>query len=206
MPTIFLDAGHSRKEAGAKANGLDEALLAIEIRDLVVQKLRGATGYNVFVIGDGLTLKETIANINDEAGKDDIAIALHFNANNNPDLKGVEAYYYKDSKVAECFTRNICAITGQVNRGARADTETFVGSLGFVRKLPCRSVLIECGYLTNGTEAWNLTDGAFKDKLATGIVNAILELEIEDKIYWLQQKLVALLQQFISQLQGKITK
>lgn len=198
---IWLDSGHSKTDSGAVVGNKTESKLAMQIRDLVV---KNAGDLEIEIINDDLNLKETIEVIRQEASDNDLAIAIHLNANNNPDAKGVEAYFYKDSKIAEIFTRNICRMTGQVNRGARADTETFVGSLGFLRKVPCKSVLIECGYMTNGGECWNLSDPLFQDKIAKGIVNAIKEVELQSQIYTLQQKLVALLESWIAILQGKL--
>lgn len=201
MKRIFYDNGHSLNDTGAIVGDHQENKIAIEIGERV-KELGGE--FDIVFVPDNLNLRETIAFIQERAEEGDLAVAIHLNANNNTDLKGVEAYYFKDSETAEIFTRNICKMTGQVNRGARADTETFVGSLGFVRKLPCKSVLIECGYMTNPTECWNLTDLEFQNKIAKGIVNAIKEVELKNEIYTLQQKLVALLESWIRVLQGKI--
>ena len=88
MKTFVITAGHSNVDHGAVANGLKEAALAVELRDIVASKLR-EKGYEVItdgLRGDNKPLNDAIKLI----PRGDVAVELHFNAAASTTAAGVE--------------------------------------------------------------------------------------------------------------------
>lgn len=168
---IFCNAGHHLRDSGVIYQGTKESELTIKIRD-EIKKLFP----NAFYVPDELNLRESIDWINDRATQEDFAISIHLNSYNDKSVRGTEAYYYVNPRYAEIFARRISSKLMIPNRGARPDTQTNVGSLGFLRKLNCPSVLVECGYLSNLEDKRMInSDNGFR-LVAKGVQLALYEL------------------------------
>lgn len=158
MGSIFVSAGHggfegTERDPGAMAFGTTEAQELILIRDLLVPELR-QRGIETFSVPDTLSLVQTIAWINDRCRAGDVAIEMHADAFSNPQVRGASAFYIGSNPKRKADADLILngyfrRIPGMVNRGAKADTEAGVGSLGFCRRVAVPSLLIELGFLTN---------------------------------------------------------
>ena len=149
---IFIDSGHSLYEPGAWYDTKKENEMTIALRKALTPLLHN---YEVGEVPDNLNLKESIKWINNYAGVNDIALSIHFNAYNiDRNVGGTEAYYSNDNEkhMAEIFARTVSTALGIRNRGAKHDSTTWVGSLGFLRNLKCDSVLIEVCYLTGRSD------------------------------------------------------
>ncbi|MEP6685946.1 MAG: N-acetylmuramoyl-L-alanine amidase, partial [Verrucomicrobiota bacterium] len=98
-----------------------------------------------------------------------IFVCIHFNSSARTGANGVETYYYrKDSAaLAANIHRNVVAGAPTENRGIRRR--------GFwvLRKTSIPSVLVECGFLTNPTEAQLVQTTSYREKLAQEIARGI---------------------------------
>ena len=188
----FCNAGHFLHDSGAVAHGHYENKMTIELRD-ELEKLT-----DIVIVPDNLDLKETIAWINKRASKDDIAFSIHFNSHNDSSVRGTEAYFSNDreSELAGIFSQNVAEALGFPNRGAKPDRFSYVGSLGFLRKLKCDSTLVEVGYLTNDKDLLDYN----KRKAARGFVNAIKEAKKTMKTLEELRKENSELKRLVSQL------
>ncbi len=158
MGSIFVSAGHggfegNQRDPGAMAFGTTEAQELILIRDLLVPELR-QRGIETFSVPDTLSLVQTIDWINDRCRAGDVAIEMHADAFSNPLVRGASAFYIGSNPKRKADADLILngylrRLPGMVNRGAKADTEAGVGSLGFCRHVAVPSLLIELGFLTN---------------------------------------------------------
>lgn len=166
---IYINAGHFDEDSGAVEGSVKESEVAMQLRDLLQAKLMDRAVY----VPDNLNLKDSIAWVNERAQPDDIAIDIHLNSNGNQNVRGVEAYYVHDDSLAKVFSRQIALATDIPDRGARLDSETFVGSLGWLRYLKCKSVLIEVCYMTNPADLRMILSPSGKNKVVNGILNAI---------------------------------
>ena len=148
---IHLSAGHSPSRPGARYYGRDEAEMAIKLKNALASQL--APFGTVRMISDRLDLRGTIAKINESARTTDLAAEIHFNSG-NWSLRGTEVYYHnaREKAIAEIFSKEISDALNIPNRGARPDRWTWVGQLGFLRKLKCDSVLVEVCYLTSDSD------------------------------------------------------
>ena len=174
---VIINAGHHITDKGCVSAGYQENLLTMAIRDRVKELLPDA-----FYVPDNLNLKDSIKwvlTLNPE--KDAICVDIHLNYHPYASQRGIEAYYWQDPTIAECFSRNVAEAVGLSNRGYRKDTETAVGSLGWIRQLPTRSVLVECGFLSNYFDRQIIISAEGQKEIAQGIYNACLELGYRKK-------------------------
>lgn len=188
-------------EPGAVHEGKKESSLTIGLRDAVVPKLQAA-GYTVEVVPDTLNLRSSIAWVNQRATKDDLAFSFHFNWSNDHSVRGTEVFYSnkREGELAAICARHVAEALGFPNRGARPDTWTWVGQLGWLRQLKCDSVLIEVAYMTNDSDMRDYSP----QRAADGFLAAMKEiaprkLELSDlrKQLSLAERLVAdLIEQF----------
>lgn len=185
--TIIVNAGHwdiagtpHIEDSGAKHNGVIEAVECIKIRDALVPVLK-ARGYNVLQVPDDLNLAKSIEWANQKAPNlnDALAIDIHLNYLSNESARGTETFYGTSAvsrKIAEVLSTRISKALAIPNRGAKPDTQTAVGSLGWIRKTTMWASLIEVCFLTNPKDILALRAEGGYHKAAMGIANGIDEL------------------------------
>lgn len=166
--TIFISAGHSSSAPGAVANGLTEAQVVLEFRDLVAFYLeqKGATFGRDGRKGENLPLNEAQA----MAKKYDIAVEFHLNAGPIT-ASGVETL---SAPKHYAFGSKLCSVVEDVlgvpNRGAKPENSGQHSRLGFVQ---AGGIILELFFLTNKFDLQ-----AYQDKkwlLAKAIANVLME-------------------------------
>ena len=173
MKTIFINAGHHNADQGAHHNGFKESELNIALRDVVVLRLK-EEGYTIESVPDRLTLRESIAWINERTESTDFAFSIHFNSHRNLQVRGTSVYYSSEEErnIAKIFSENIAGALDFWNQGAIHDSQSWIGELGWLRKLKCPSVLVEVCYLTNEIDMREYNAGLATD----GFLGALLEI------------------------------
>ena len=174
---IFVNAGHFDKaetpwvdDPGAVFGNLTDGGLAMQIRNRLIT-LKPEWEY----VPDNLNLRESIDWVNARAMPGDLAIDIHMNFNNNVAIRGTEAYYSLNSHIATVFAQHVAKALGIPNRGARHDSESSAGSLGWLRLTRCNAVIVECAYLSNAADRMTMESPSFRGLAADGIVNAVNE-------------------------------
>jgi hypothetical protein len=180
MGRIFISAGHGGfegglRDPGAIAGGTTEAQQMILLRDLMIPDLR-SRGFEVFSVPDDLSLRQSIDWINTRARPGDVAIEIHADAFSSPSARGATAYYIAGNserkKHAELILLSLLRQLPQLpNRGAKPDTSTGVGSLGFCRQIIIPSILLEVGFLTNPEDRALITNR--RRDIAQGVANGL---------------------------------
>lgn len=169
---VFIDAGHGGKDPGAVANGVREADVNIGVALKVEQKLKAknidvmmSRTTNVFV-----ELKER-ARLANEYGAH-VFVSIHANAAGSSAARGIETYYHEDKPAHKVFASSLqnklVNYTGANNRGVLS--QDFLVN----RETTMPSALVECGYLTNGSEAALLATDSYQEKLANAIVDGVV--------------------------------
>ncbi|MEW8994462.1 cell wall-binding repeat-containing protein [Clostridium sp.] len=169
---VFIDAGHGGSDPGARANGLREKDLTLSIA-LKVQRILQAQGIEVVMsrtTDKFLELKE-ISSLANSSGADAFA-SIHINSvENAPTANGIETYYYPnrmDSKpLADSVQKQLLSSTGAYDRKVKT------ADFHVVRETNMPSILAECGFISNQSEAIKMSTNAYQELLASGIANGI---------------------------------
>ncbi|MBL9117680.1 MAG: N-acetylmuramoyl-L-alanine amidase [Verrucomicrobiaceae bacterium] len=166
--TVVLDAGHGGSDSGAVRNGIREKDVALDVVRRVEQKLGNAFRVKVVRNGDYFVDLDDRVNRASRSG-DAVLVSVHFNSGPSS-LSGVETYYWRVDSfgLASRLHRAVGSVTPRDN------------NRGLVRRrlrltrnptIPC--VLIECGYLSNRSEAALIRQASYRDRLAYAIAYAI---------------------------------
>ena len=152
--TTFLSAGHNPKgikvDPGAVANGLTEANLAVEFRNLVVaellkRKVKVITDRDDERLGDYLKRIQT--------GNGSVVLEFHFDAAASPLATGTTALIGRDAdRLDKAFAKELVDTTSSVvgikNRGVISEKDSHRGSLGLMREQGIVALLELC-FITN---------------------------------------------------------
>ncbi|PZO35386.1 MAG: cell wall hydrolase [Pseudanabaena frigida] len=161
MGKIFISAGHggfegSFRDLSEMAGGTVETAELVATRDLVIAELR-SRGITVIAPSDDLNLAETIAWINGRSTSQDVALAIHLDIVNTPELRGTTAYYITNNAIrkrqAEILTNALTKRLPEItNRGAKADAIASIGNLSFCRQIAIPSILLELVFVNNSQD------------------------------------------------------
>jgi N-acetylmuramoyl-L-alanine amidase len=167
---VVIDAGHGgfdrggipRQQVAEKTMTLD---VALRLRSILEK-----SGYRVVMTRDRdvfVPLPNRVAIAN--SYRDAIFVCIHFNSATRSGANGIETYFYsRDSlALASAIHYNLIGNTNTPNRGVRR-RGYFV-----LRKTRIPAVLVECGFLTNPTEARNSQNSNYRQGLAENIARGI---------------------------------
>jgi N-acetylmuramoyl-L-alanine amidase len=168
--TVVIDAGHGGHDRG----GIPGQRVAEKVMTLdVAQRLRNvleASGYHVVMTRDSdvfvpLGTRVAIAN----SYRNAIFVCVHFNATNRMGASGIETYFYsRDSlPLASAIHHFVVGGAPSGNRGVRRR------GYYVLRKTNIPAVLVECGFLTNPTEAAYAQTASYRQKLAEEIAAGV---------------------------------
>lgn len=171
--TVILDAGHGGHDSGAtsRITGQREKDLTLDM----VQRVRRELGSSVrTVITRG---SDTFVDLDDRVcfvnGRNDaVLVSIHFNFGPSH-LAGPEVYYWR----VDSYTlgRRIFSALSQATQEKHANRGLVRRRLRLTRNPQLPSVLVECGYLTHGSEARLISNPEYRTRLAKAIARAILE-------------------------------
>jgi N-acetylmuramoyl-L-alanine amidase len=167
--TVVIDAGHGGKDSGARARGLIEKHLALDISIRLRSCLQ--SGFKVVLLRSDdrfIELDDRVRLANRYGNA--VLVSIHLN-HGSRSTAGPETYYWRTDSYS-------LAKRVQLRLGATVPNES--GNAGLVRRrlrltrnpvLPC--ILVECGYLTNAREAGLLGSAGYRNRLADAIARAI---------------------------------
>ncbi len=170
--TVVIDAGHGGHDRGGiPQNIIPEKNVALDVARRVRAILADAglrtvmtRSSDVFV---SLPDRVAISNSHPRA----IFVSIHFNSARRVGARGVETFYGSKAGIplARRIQRNVMRTTNGDDRGIKP-ARYYV-----LRKNRNVSVLVECGFLTNPTDAKLASSAVYREKLARAIAGAILE-------------------------------
>jgi N-acetylmuramoyl-L-alanine amidase len=141
----FISAGHSLKDSGAVANGMQENTEAIAFRDIVLKLCRDR-GLKVISDNDNESLKEYLDRI--QSGDGSVVLEFHFDASTgvatgSTCLVGTDA-----DRLDKAFAKDLVDATSDIlkikNRGVKSEAESHRGRLGLMREQGIVSLLEIC--------------------------------------------------------------
>jgi len=148
---ILLSAGHSNADPGAVANGVREADIAVEARNIVRHKLEAA-GFPAVSDGTGSDNQPLSAAVKLIAGKS-LAVEFHCNAAVNPLAGGVECISLpslrKESQAIAAAISKAMGIKLRGEAGWIDQSKSARGRLAFVN---AGGIIVELFFLSNPAE------------------------------------------------------
>jgi N-acetylmuramoyl-L-alanine amidase len=170
--SLFISAGHSFSDPGAKGNGLSEADIVLGFRDMLATELieRGIAFTRDGTKDQNLSLTEAIK----MAKGKDIALEFHCNAFHKPSATGVETlsriHHYD---LGNRLNTVVSSTLGIPNRGAKGEASGQHSRLGFISKAD--GIIVELFFISNPKDVKSYQDK--KQELAYNIAN-LLEEEV----------------------------
>ena len=177
---VFIDPGHGGYDNGAVQNGVLEDEINLQISKKIESKLK-AKGVQV----EMSRYDDTYFSLTDRTRMAnnwgaDIFVSIHQNSATSSSAKGIETYYHptrQDSReLASEIQDDLIQYTNAVDRGVKT------ANYAVIRTASMSSSLVECGFVSNPTEAKNLSSSSYQDKVAEGIVNGIMDYLEENVI------------------------
>lgn len=170
--TVVIDAGHGGFDRG----GIPGQRVAEKTMTLdVAQRLKvvlAAQGYRVVMTRDSdvfipLGTRVAIANYYPNA----IFVCIHFNSARRGGANGIETYFYSRESLALASAIHYYVARGapSLNRGVRRR------GYYVLRRTRIPAVLVECGFLTNPTEAQYAQSSSYRQQLAEAIGRGVRE-------------------------------
>ena len=185
--TVVLDAGHGGKDPGKiGVNGSIES----EINLKIVKKLKlylEEKGVKVVLTRedenglyseDDSNKKKSDMNKRCEIINDvspDMLVSIHQNSYSSEEVKGAQVFYFKNSydgeRIAEIIQSHLVDEVDEDNgRQHKANNNYYI-----LKNVSCPAVIVECGFLSNYSEAELLVSDEYQQKLAVAIGNGMLE-------------------------------
>lgn len=171
-----LDVG-----AVSKIDGTTEREIVLKVGELIKKYIDPKSEIELQVIGGNpQTLKRKIKAVNAICTKEgldssnSLLISLHANSA-SPRATGVECFYYNGSDKSKDLAKTLCnqlaSDTGLYNRGCKNENTTRFGRLGIIHDTKPLAVLLELGFLSNGTDLKLMKEkpGLFADAIIKGI-------------------------------------
>src|SRR6202022_4167711 len=170
--TVVIDAGHGGHDRGGiPRQRVPEKTMTLDVAQRLKAVLQ-SYGYSVVMTRDSdvfipLGTRVAIAN----SYRDAIFVCIHFNATPRSSASGIETYFYSSQSLplASAIHYYVAGGAPSANRGVRRR--------GFfvLRRTTIPSVLVECGFLTNATEANYAQSSNYRQKLAEEIGRGVRE-------------------------------
>ena len=167
---VVIDAGHGGLDRGGiPGQPVAEKTMTLDVA-LRLREVLEASGYRVVMTRDSdvfvpLPTRVAIANSHRNA----VFVCIHFNAARRGGANGIETYFYSRDSLPLAS-----AIHYYVSRGAPSSNRG-VRRRGYyvLRKTGIPAVLVECGFLTNPTEAQYAQTVSYRQQLAEEIARGI---------------------------------
>jgi N-acetylmuramoyl-L-alanine amidase len=168
--TVVIDAGHGGYDRGGiPGQRVSEKEMTLDVAQRL-KKALAASGYRVVMTRDSdvfipLGTRVAIANSYSNA----IFVSIHFNSAKRTGAGGIETYFYSRESLPLAS-----AIHYFVAGGAPSSNRN-VRRRGYyvLRKTTVPAVLVECGFLTNPTEAALAQTDSYRQKLAEEIAAGV---------------------------------
>lgn len=169
--TVVIDPGHGGHDRGAAVGYVFEKHMALDTARRVEELLR-ARGLKVVMTRSTdvfipLPGRAAIGNRYGNA----IFVSVHYNYSRGGSGHGLETYYCHDKsyQLAGYIQAYLIQDTHMVNRGVKHANFHVIKN---TTRNP--AVLVECGFVSNGSERSGMMSGAYRERIAEGIAKGIL--------------------------------
>jgi N-acetylmuramoyl-L-alanine amidase len=167
---VVIDAGHGGFDRGGiPGQRVSEAAMTLDVA-LRLRSILQASGYRVVMTRSTdvfipLGTRVAIGN----SYRNGIFVCIHFNSATRRGANGIETYFYSSQSLplASAIHYYVAGGASSPNRGVRRR--------GFyvLRKSSIPAVLVECGFLTNPSEAATVQSAGYRQRLAEEIARGV---------------------------------
>ncbi|MGZ9585773.1 N-acetylmuramoyl-L-alanine amidase family protein [Paenibacillus marinisediminis] len=171
--TIVIDAGHGGEDPGAEGvSGKYEKEYTLALAEEVYRLLKKEAMFEPHMTRSD----DTFIELEDRAAyanrlNADVLISIHGNTFEDSSVHGMETYYYADDSVLLAYTihqRLVKSVDFNDRDVRKKDWRVLTHS-----QVP--AVLVEVGYLTNGSEEANMFNKTWQNRTAEAIVTGLKE-------------------------------
>ena len=171
--TVVIDAGHGGKDSGeSPSQMLREKDVALDTARRLEPLLR-ENGLRTVLTrrGDYFVELDDRVSIANRYGPNAILVSIHYNASGSHAPRGAQTFFWRPDSygLAVRVQRHLAGNTGLDNRGVTRRV------LRLTHNPTIPSILCECGFLTNRAEADLVSSPAFRQRIAQGLADGILE-------------------------------
>ena len=191
-PTVVLDAGHGGMDSGATSGPVRECELNLAIAQKTESMLT-LMGYRVVMTreGDYLLTEESAKTVRAQKRSDlknrlllmsgtpgSVGVSIHQNHFSQSYVRGAQVVYGKaegSRALAELLQQNIADYLQTDNKRKIKEADSSLYILNNNKVNP--AVMVECGFLSNPTDAANLQEEQYQNKLAFLITVSLMQYE-----------------------------
>lgn len=168
--TVVIDAGHGGRDGGAVWNGLIERNLTLDVAKRLDSVLRSRGIRTVMTRKTNSTVELSTRAAIANRYRSSIFVSIHFNASRNRSVSGIETHYRssRGRELAGYVQRSLDKRVTGINRGV------FYRDYKVLRETKMPAILIECGFISNRTEARRCGSSVHRQALAEAIASGIL--------------------------------
>src|SRR5204863_4678413 len=169
---VVIDPGHGGSDPGGiPGQMVPEKTVALDTALRLQKLLRGAGLRTVMTRSTDIFVPLSVRSAIADAEHDAIFVSIHYNASPRRSAHGIETYSdsNRGAVLAARIQQEIIDRVSTENRGIRS-AEFYV-----LRKCRLPAVLVECGFLTNPTEAQLALTTAYREQIAEQIAAGIIE-------------------------------
>ncbi|MBQ5682073.1 MAG: N-acetylmuramoyl-L-alanine amidase [Peptococcaceae bacterium] len=179
---IVIDPGHGGSDPGAvgRVLGVTDAevgfTVGMKLRDLLEDAGATVLMTRESDIRLGLPERSDMAN----KAEADMFISIHANSSTNTAPSGIQVYYYAPSSNANLYAQSYVrkTLAEQVSSGMQNATGTaskvYTANYAVLRENDRPSILVETGFLSNEEEEALLAKDSYRQELAEGIYEGVL--------------------------------
>lgn len=182
-PTVVIDAGHGGEDGGAHGEyGMIEKGINLNI-SLMINELLNFYGINTRLTrtedislhskefkGRRKTsdIKNRVKLVNDTDNP--VLISVHLNSYPNENCKGAQVFYSNNNPMGEMFGNLMQnALKEGLNDGNKRLAKKTDKGIYILNNVNCPAILVECGFMTNFSEAKRLLQDYYQRRLAVCI-------------------------------------
>ncbi len=178
---VVVDPGHGGIDAGKVGiNGVEEKEINLKI-SLKIKEILNKEKVDVILTRESderladtqvSDLKERVSIMNNQ--KPVLAVSIHQNSYHEESVSGSQVFYYTDStegkQAAEILQRCLKELDPENAKNAAANNTYYI-----LKKTEVPVVIVECGFLSNYSEAEKLAEEAYQQSLAEAVSKGILQ-------------------------------
>lgn len=106
----------------------------------------------------------------------ELVVSIHQNSYHSSSVKGAQVFYYEKSDKGRMLANKIQgSLVKELAEENKGRVEKANDNYYLILNVKCPAVIVECGFLSNESEAKLLGDSAYQEKIAKAIVDGIRE-------------------------------